>query len=158
MSGGIVFKNGGPLSWLSKRQNHNSLSSCEEEIGATSATSKKVVDLHNICQSFTDLGLTFSGIIYNDNDSCIWWSHNMTSKAVQHIELCENSVRKWVQDKTVCIKHVAGKVNPADIFTKEMWDGTHFCCLRDSFMSQLSGIKNISLLETHHMPQRSPIL
>jgi hypothetical protein len=49
MSGGIVFKNGGPLGWLSKRQDRISLNSCEAEICATSATSKKVVDLRNIC-------------------------------------------------------------------------------------------------------------
>jgi hypothetical protein len=32
MSGGIVFKNGGPLGWLSERQDRTSLSSCEVEI------------------------------------------------------------------------------------------------------------------------------
>jgi hypothetical protein len=80
----------------------------------------------------------------------------MTSKAAQHIELCKSSVRKWVQDKTVFVKHVAGKMNPVGIFTKEMRDGTHFCCLRDSFMSRLSNSNNVSLLETHHTRQCSP--
>ncbi len=156
-----MFKNGGPLGWLSKRQDRTSLSSCEAEICATSATSKKVIDLRNICQSFTELGFPISDldkptIIYNDNNPCIWWSHNMTSKAVQYIELCENSVCKWVQDKTVSVKHVAGKVNPADIFTKDMQNGMQFCCLHDSFMSWLSNFNNVSLLETHHAHQRSP--
>jgi hypothetical protein len=50
----------------------------------------------------------------------------MTSKAARHIELRKNSIRKWVQDKTLDVLHVAGKLNPADIFTKEMHDGTHF--------------------------------
>jgi hypothetical protein len=86
MCGGIVFKNGGPLGWLSKRQDHTSLSSCEAEIRTTIATSKKVVNLRNICQSFTESGFPISDlnkptIIYNDNNACIWWSHNMTSKA-----------------------------------------------------------------------------
>jgi hypothetical protein len=79
----------------------------------------------------------------------------MTSKAAQHIELCKNSVREWVQDKMVSVKYVPCKVNPADIFIKEMRDGMHFCCLSDSFMSQLSDFNNISLLETHHTHQRS---
>jgi hypothetical protein len=52
-SGGIVFKNGGPLGWLSEHQERTSLSSCKAEIRATSATSKKVVDLRNLCLSFT---------------------------------------------------------------------------------------------------------
>ncbi len=73
----------------------------------------------------------------------------------QHIALRKNSVRKWVQDKTISVKHVAGKINPADIFTKEMHDGVHFCCLWDSFMSWLSDFLNTSLLETHHARQQS---
>jgi hypothetical protein len=64
--------------------------------------------------------------------------HNMTSKAACHIKLCENLVREWVQDKTLKVLHVAGKTNLAYIFTKEMWDGMHFCWLRVSFMSCLS--------------------
>ncbi len=32
MTGGIVFKNGGPIGWLGKRQERTSLSSCEAEI------------------------------------------------------------------------------------------------------------------------------
>ncbi len=35
MSGSIVFKNAASLGWLSKRQEHTSLSSCEAEIHAT---------------------------------------------------------------------------------------------------------------------------
>jgi hypothetical protein len=56
-------------------------------------------------------------------------------KAAWHIELRENSVREWIQDKTISVKHVAGKINPAVIFTKEMRDGAHSRRLRDSFMS-----------------------
>jgi hypothetical protein len=131
MRGGIVFKNGGPLGWLSKRQDHTSLSSCEAEIRATSATSKKVLDLRNLSLSFTKSGFLIADIdkptlLYNDNDACVKWSHNMTSKAARHFKLCKNSVRKWVQDKTIAVKHVACKINPADIFAKEMRDSTHF--------------------------------
>ena len=161
MSGGIVFKNGGPLGWLAERQERTSLSSCEAEIRATSATSKKVVDFRNICRSVSDSGFPIPDLdkptlIYNDNEACVKWSYNMTSKAARHIELRENSVREWVQDKTISVKHVAGKTNPADIFTKEMRDGAHFRRLRDSFMSRLSDFNNVTLLLTHHTRQRSP--
>ncbi len=56
----------------------------------------------------------------------------------------ENLVREWVQDGVLNVLHVKGRVNPADIFTKEMWDGAHFWCLHDSFMCRLS------LLVIHH--------
>jgi hypothetical protein len=62
MSSGIVFKNGGPLGWLSKHQERTSLSSCEAKIRATSATSKKVVDLRNICWRITNSDFPISDI------------------------------------------------------------------------------------------------
>jgi hypothetical protein len=128
MRGGVEFKNGGPLGWLGKRQERTSLSSSEAKIQATGATSKKTVDLCNLSLSFTESGFPISDIkeptiLFNDNKACVRWSHNMTSKAARHIELCKNSVREWVQDKTILVKHVDGKTNPANIFTKEMRDG-----------------------------------
>jgi hypothetical protein len=80
----------------------------------------------------------------------------MTSKAARHIELRENSIREWIQDKSLAVKHVSGKINPADIFTKEMRDGTHFRRLRDSFMSRLSDFIQDSLLAVHHARQLIP--
>jgi hypothetical protein len=74
----------------------------------------------------------------------------MTSKAAHHIELWENSVREWIQSKLLRVKHVSGKLNPSDIFTKEMCDGTHFRRLWDSVMSRLSDFVNASLLAVHH--------
>ena len=42
------------------------------------------------------------------------------------MELRENSVREWVENKTLNVLHINGRINPADIFTKEMQDGAHF--------------------------------
>jgi hypothetical protein len=69
----------------------------------------------------------------------------MTSKAARHIELCENLVRK-----TLKVIHVAGKTNLADIFTKEMRDGSHFWCLRNSFMCHLMDFLSALVLAIHH--------
>jgi hypothetical protein len=80
----------------------------------------------------------------------------MTSKAARHIELRENAEREWVQDKTLKVQHVSGKINPANIFTKEMQDGTHFRQLWDSFMSQLSDFISGSILAVHHASQQCP--
>jgi hypothetical protein len=161
MNGGIVFKNGSPLGWLGKHQEHTSLSSCKAEICATNATSKKVVDFQNLSRSVSESSHKIEGVsspmlLYNDNDACAKWSHNMTSKVARHIKLHENSIWEWVQDKTLNVVHVAGKVNPADIFTKEMKGGTHFCRLRDSFMIRFSDFMNDSLLHLHHACQQIP--
>jgi hypothetical protein len=80
----------------------------------------------------------------------------MTSKAAHHIELCENSICKWVQDKTLQVEHVSGKINPADIFIKELRNGAHFRRVQDSFMSGLSDFLSDSILAVHHASERSP--
>ncbi len=82
----------------------------------------------------------------------------MTSKAARHIELHKNSVCEWVQDKTVPVKHIASKTNPADIFTMEMRNCAHFRHLRDSFMSRLSDFVKTSLLETQHACHHSHLI
>jgi hypothetical protein len=92
---------------------------------------------------------------YNNNHACVKWSHNMTLKAARHIELCKKLVCKWVQDKTIAVKHIAGKINSVDIITNKMRDGTHFCHLWDSFMSRLSNFINTLLPHSHHAHQRS---
>ena len=89
MNGGIVFKNGGPLGWLGDHQERNSLSSCKAEICATNAILKKVVDFRNLSRSVSDAGYSLPSldaptIIYNDNEACVCWSYNMTSKAARH--------------------------------------------------------------------------
>jgi hypothetical protein len=79
----------------------------------------------------------------------------MTSKSTHHIELCKNLVCEWVQDNTLIVKHVSGKLDPANIFTKEMHDGAHFWHLQDSFVSNLSEFLNGLILAIHHASQRS---
>jgi hypothetical protein len=43
----------------------------------------------------------------------------------------ENRIRENIQNNFVTIRHVNGKVNMADLFTKEMKDTGHFVELRD---------------------------
>ena len=76
--------------------------------------------------------------LYNDNEACVKWCHNLTTKSNCHIEHRENAAREWVEDGTITVEHVSGKCNPSDIFTKEMRDGTNFRHLCDSFMSRTS--------------------
>ncbi len=56
MIGGIIFKNGDPLGWLSERQDCTSLSSCKAEICVMIATSKNVVVFRNLCCSTSESG------------------------------------------------------------------------------------------------------
>ena len=76
--------------------------------------------------------------LYNDNEACVKWCHNLTTKGNRHIEHREKGTREWVEDGSISVSHVNGKCNPSDIFTKEMRDSANFHRLRDSFMSRAS--------------------
>jgi acetoacetate decarboxylase len=72
--------------------------------------------------------------VYNDNMACVNWSKCTTTKGMRHIQIKENRVRESILTNFVIIKHIDGKINLADIFTKEMRDVCHFVELRDLFM------------------------
>jgi hypothetical protein len=46
----------------------------------------------------------------------------------------ENRIRENIASKFVSISHIDGKINLADVFTKEMKDTSHFVEIRDLFM------------------------
>jgi hypothetical protein len=89
----------------------------------------------SVCSSgFAIPDTTAMSPLYNDNESCVRWSHNMTMKQIRHMEMRENVLHEWVQDSYLQILYIPGRANPVDIFTKEMRDGAHFWRLQDSFM------------------------
>jgi hypothetical protein len=126
----------GPIHWLSKRQTVTAGSSAEAEIYATDECVKFLLEL---VQSLDFLGvkdifMPSVNIVYNDNMACVNWSKCTTTKGLRHIQMKENRVRESIHSKFVTIKHIEGKINLADIFTKEMKDTSHFVVLRDLIM------------------------
>jgi hypothetical protein len=75
-------------------------------------------------------------------------------KQIRHMEMQENAICEWVQDAFLKVLLILGRINPADIFTKEMRKGTHFQCLQDSFMCPLSDFLQQSLLDVHLLHQQ----
>ncbi len=131
MSGGIVFCQGRPIAGTAVRQERMSLSSCKAEICVTNEVSKLLMGICHLADDFWTNGHDIvdtaeASLLYNDNESCIKWSHNMATKQIHHMEMRENAVREWVHDAFLKVLHVSGRINPADIFTKEMRDGAHF--------------------------------
>ena len=96
-----MFRLGGPVAWIVMRQGRTSLSSCEAEIYATNEVSKPLMGICNLAESIHSNGLdildiTAASPLYNNNKSCVHWSHNMTTKQIHHIEMRESAVREWV--------------------------------------------------------------
>jgi len=56
MSGGMIFRQGGPIAWIAVRQERTSLSSCKAEIRATNEISKMLMALRHLTGSIRDNG------------------------------------------------------------------------------------------------------
>jgi hypothetical protein len=126
----------GPLYWMSKRQKVTAASSAEAEIYATDECVKFLLELKQLLDflGVRSLFMPPTNIIYNDNNACVQWSKSMTSKGLRHIQMRENRIRENIATKFICINHIGGKINLADVFTKEMKDTLHFVEIRDLFM------------------------
>jgi hypothetical protein len=111
-------------------------SSAEAEIYATNECVKFLLELVQLLEFLEvhDIFMPGTTVIFNDNSACINWSKRCISNGLRHIQMKENHGRENVEKQFVSIQHVGGKVNLADLFTKEMKDTTHFVELRDLMM------------------------
>ena len=134
MSGFLIMRSGGPIAWKSVRQERTSLSSCEAEVRATNECAKETLHLRLLLSDLGTNDATSPSPVYNDNHACVDWSKSTTTKGMKHVNLRDNCVREAVSLKELLVSHIAGKINPADLFTKELRDGSHFRRVRDSFM------------------------
>jgi hypothetical protein len=91
MSGTIIFRSGGRITWKSDRQEQTTLSSCEAEICATSMGSRLFVNVCNMISHLSSLGHPISDAtpptpLFKDDNACVQWCHNMTTKGICHIK------------------------------------------------------------------------
>jgi hypothetical protein len=134
----LFFLSGGPLIWKSQKEKRTSRSSCEAKVKATDECTRSVQWLRNV---LTDLDLcpTDPTPIYNDNQAAVLWSKTSSTKGMRHYNIRENAVREALHEHNeITVLHIGGKVNPADILTKEHKSDEIFQSLRDSFMSRRS--------------------
>ena len=144
LSGFVIWFNG-PVHWTSKRQKVTARSTAEAEIVATDEATKSLLYLRHL---LTDLNLQQKFMpspsnVYNDNAACVCWSKSMTTKGLRHYQIRENAVRESVVSKIIQVLHIAGKVNLADLFTKEDKDARHFLTIRDLLVQPLTSSEHI---------------
>ena len=136
MSGFLLWL-GGPIHWVSKRQSITARSSAEAEIYATDECTKQLIHLSYIIEGFQLIEEVMKPptTVFNDNNACVCWSKNTTTKGLRHIQMRENAIRESVLNDFVSVKHIEGKINLSDMFTKEDRDAEHFIQIRDLVLS-----------------------
>jgi hypothetical protein len=134
-----------PLHWVSKRQTITARSSAEAEIYTTDKCTKQLIHLSFLIEGFHLINniLKPPTAIYNDNAACVNWSKSKMTKGLRHLQMRENAVHESIEKDFITVRrHVYGKCNLADLFTKEDKDVEHFIQLRNYILTDS--------LETRH--------
>jgi hypothetical protein len=119
---------GGPVCWgCTQEKGTVSRSSCEAEIYATDEGTKSALTVRNLLYDFGFQDGIDPSPVWNDNRGCVDWTKGVSvSKKLRHINMHGLRVHLAQQSGHVNIKHIDGKKNIADLFTKEIKDSKHF--------------------------------
>ena len=122
---GVLFlMSGGPVSWLSKKQQIVALSTSEAEYVALSMATQEAVWLR---QFLSDLAVSEIGVptvIMEDNQGTIAIARNPVRHArTKHIDIKYHYVREAVQNHAITLQYCPTEVMLADLFTKPLGKG-----------------------------------
>ena len=116
-SGLVVFLNGGPISWKSKKQSTNSTATLEAEMKAAALVGMELVWLRDLV---SELGVTQGCVrVMEDNAGCVALASGQKDTAKSnHFKRTTKYVECLVNRGVIWLDDVPGRYNPADIFTK----------------------------------------
>ena len=146
IQGAIIIRCGGPIWWKVEREERCSRSSCEAEIKSMDLATKE--GQHIVTYLMDEMNLLPSTAhpipIFNDNKGAVDWSSTgAITKRLRHLNMREIAVRDAIRDQEIAVHHIPGKVNPANLLTKEHRDVAHFRELRDILVPSISGVGGV---------------
>ena len=118
VTGYVIYAQGGPVVWKSKKQATVARSSAEAEYVALADT---ISELLWIKMALSELKVPITGEIeiHIDNDAAKSMAENpVNHERTKHIDTAFHFIREVVEAKVVSLYHVNTKKNIADLFTK----------------------------------------
>jgi biopolymer transport protein ExbB/TolQ len=132
-SGGVIFLNGGPITWSSKLQKIVAMSTAEAEIIAATDVTKEIVHLRHLLQ---ELGVRDDAPIqvHEDNQACILMGNGMkSSRAAKHYEVRLHFLQESIRSNIIKFKYCPTDDMIADCLTKPL-DVDKFIAFRDQLL------------------------
>lgn len=126
-TGYVFLKNGGAISWYSKRQPTIALSSTEAEYMALSTCTQELLWLRQLETEFWHMDAPT--LIYCDNQSAIRLAVNdIYQIRTKHIDVRHHFVRERLLNKQLVISHIPTAEMVADVLTKALPKCKHITC------------------------------
>lgn len=137
-TGHIFYLGGNPITWCSQKQEIVALSSCEAEFMAATETAKQAIWLRDLLGEILNR-VDEKVVIRIDNKSAIALSKNPVFHGrSKHIHTRFHFIRECVEKGLVCVEHVAGTRQKADILTKALGR------IKFKEMRELIGVQDVS--------------
>lgn len=128
-TGYVFIRQGGAISWNSKRQPTVALSSAEAEYMALSSAVQEVLWLRQFEMNLHSMDSSESTNILCDNNSAIDLSNtNGYNARTKHIDIRHHFIRQVIQDKDVTLEHISTEEMVADVFTKPLSKAKYTFC------------------------------
>ena len=116
----IVFVDGTPYKWFSRRQTSIETSSYMAEFAALRVSVEQELGL---CYTLRSMGIVVGGptrIVCDNSSVCTQDSEPVSPLSQKHIAICFHKVRETVDTGAVNIWWIPGKKKSADILTKQL--------------------------------------
>jgi hypothetical protein len=119
VSGMLIQVLGGPISWASKGQPFQTVSTSESEMYAMSTAAREALWLAKLLKEFDIRGRPFE--VRGDSQTAIYAVKNFTyTKHTKHIGIHMDFLRDRYRLGDLDFEHIPGPENPADMFTKAL--------------------------------------
>jgi len=122
---GAIYTLGGTITgWMSKAQDHTTLSSAEAEYAAMSSATQELVFMTNLAEDIEPL--MKPGLILGDNEGALALVKNRQVGArTKHIDIRHHFMRDKWEEGLLRVAHIPGEDNEADICTKNVTNRLH---------------------------------
>lgn len=118
-SGYVIFYNGGPVTWCSRKQSIVALSSTEAEFVAGAECCKELLYVKSLIQEITDENLITEMRV--DNQSAIWLMKNgIMNRRSKHIDVRYHFLKEKIDEHGLIIKYCPTGLQLADMLTKNL--------------------------------------
>jgi hypothetical protein len=118
ISGNVFLFAGGPISWLSKKQEIIALSSTAAEYISLAKAAEQAIFLKTLLEDFGVIQKNPIKIYQDNNGARFIATNKNNTKKSKHIEIKYHYVRDLIEKKLITVPYLATSEMPADMLTK----------------------------------------
>lgn len=135
LQGTLIVQMGGAIAWKEMREKRVNSATCQAEIKSLDECTCLVQALQLVPEDLGMSNIARLALIYNDSQGSVDQSKGWANLRLGHMNICNMAVRDACEHQEIDIEHIEGKMNLADILTKEQGSAKKFISLCEVLLS-----------------------